>query len=124
MFARMRHRIRCLDTLELDLGSVVPSLAAPKTAGPVPAHGKQEKAFKEAMPSLMKSGDAARTVAVQMNGDKFQLAHGAVVIAAITRLHQQHQSFGADRSRIVGQESGGEGSHEKALGKNQLGAGI
>ena len=32
----------------------------------------------------MKSGDAAKTVNVQLNGDKFQLGHGSVVISAIT----------------------------------------
>src|SRR5205823_3078321 len=40
--------------------------------------------FKEALPSLLKSGSADKTVAVQMNGDKFNLAHGSVVISAIT----------------------------------------
>jgi aconitate hydratase len=32
----------------------------------------------------MKSGDAAKKVAVQMNGDRFELGHGSVVITAIT----------------------------------------
>ncbi len=72
------------DTLELDLGSVVPSLAGPRRPQDRVPLTESKKAFKEAMPSLMKSGDAAKTVAVQMNGDKFQLAHGSVVIAAIT----------------------------------------
>ena len=72
------------DTLELDLGSVVPSLAGPRRPQDRVPLTESKKAFKEAMPSLMKSGDAAKTVAVQMNGDKFQLGHGSVVIAAIT----------------------------------------
>jgi aconitate hydratase len=72
------------DTLELDLGSVVPSLAGPRRPQDRVPLTESKKAFKEAMPSLMKSGDAAKTVAVQINGDKFQLAHGSVVIAAIT----------------------------------------
>ena len=72
------------DTLELDLGSVVPSLAGPRRPQDrIPLTGSK-KAFAEALPSLMKSGDATKTVAVQMNGDKFQLAHGSVVISAIT----------------------------------------
>ena len=72
------------DTLELDLGSVVPSLAGPRRPQDRVPLTESKKAFKEALPSLMKSGDAAKTVAVQMNGDKFQLGHGSVVISAIT----------------------------------------
>jgi aconitate hydratase len=72
------------DTLELDLATVVPSLAGPRRPQDrIPLTGSK-KAFKEALPSLMKSGDASKTVAVQMNGDKFQLGHGSVVISAIT----------------------------------------
>jgi len=72
------------DTLELDLASVVPSLAGPRRPQDRVPLTESKKAFKEALPSLMKSGDAGKSVAVQMNGDKFQLKHGSVVIAAIT----------------------------------------
>jgi aconitate hydratase len=72
------------DTLELDLGSVVPSLAGPRRPQDRVPLTESKKAFKEALPSLMKSGDASKSVAVQMNGDKFNLQHGSVVISAIT----------------------------------------
>ena len=72
------------DTLELDLGSVVPSLAGPRRPQDRVPLTESKKAFKEALPSLMKSGAADKSVAVQMNGDKFQLSHGSVVISAIT----------------------------------------
>ena len=72
------------DALELDLGSVVPSLAGPRRPQDRVPLTESKDAFREALPSLMKSGDAAKTVAVQMNGDKFQLKHGSVVISAIT----------------------------------------
>ena len=72
------------DTLELDLASVVPSLAGPRRPQDRVPLTESKQAFKEALPSLMKSGDANRSVAVQMNGDKFQLTHGSVVISAIT----------------------------------------
>jgi aconitate hydratase len=71
-------------TLELDLGSVVPSLAGPRRPQDRVPLTESKKAFNEALPSLMKSGNAAKTVPVQMNGDKFQLQHGSVVISAIT----------------------------------------
>jgi aconitate hydratase len=72
------------DTLELDLAAVVPSLAGPRRPQDRVPLTESKKAFKDALPSLMKSGSADKSVAVQMNGDKFQLKHGSVVIAAIT----------------------------------------
>jgi aconitate hydratase len=45
---------------------------------------KAKSSFQEALPSLLKSGDAGRAVSVQLNGDRFQLNHGSVVISAIT----------------------------------------
>jgi aconitate hydratase len=72
------------DTLELDLGSVVPSLAGPRRPQDRVPLTESKNAFKEVLPSLMKSGEATKSVAVQMNGDKFNLEHGSVVISAIT----------------------------------------
>jgi aconitate hydratase len=72
------------DTLELDLATVVPSLAGPRRPQDRVPLTESKKSFKEALPSLMKGADANKTVAVQMNGDKFQLQHGSVVISAIT----------------------------------------
>jgi aconitate hydratase len=72
------------DTLELDLASVVPSISGPRRPQDRIALTESKKAFKEALPSLMKSGDAQKSVAVQSNGDKFDLKHGSVVISAIT----------------------------------------
>ena len=72
------------DTLELDLSTVVPSISGPRRPQDRIALTESVKAFKEALPSLMKSGSADKTVPVQMNGDKFELKHGSVVIAAIT----------------------------------------
>jgi aconitate hydratase len=72
------------DTLELDLTTVVPSLAGPRRPQDRVPLTESKRAFKEALPSLMKGGDATKSVAVQMNGDRFDLSHGSVVIAAIT----------------------------------------
>ncbi|MGH7872181.1 MAG: aconitate hydratase AcnA, partial [Candidatus Binatia bacterium] len=72
------------DMLELDLGTVVPSLAGPRRPQDRVPLTESKKAFKEALPSLIKSGTADKTVTVQMNGDKFELTHGSVVISAIT----------------------------------------
>jgi aconitate hydratase len=72
------------DTLELDLASVVPSISGPRRPQDRIALTDSKKAFAEALPSLMKSKNADKKVAVQLNGDKFELKHGSVVISAIT----------------------------------------
>jgi aconitate hydratase len=72
------------DTLLLDLATVVPSLSGPRRPQDRIPLTESKKSFKEALPSLMKGTDVNRTVSVQANGDKFQLAHGSVVISAIT----------------------------------------
>ena len=72
------------DTLELDLSTVVPSISGPRRPQDRIALTESKNAFKEALPSLMRSGSAEKTVPVQMNGDRFELKHGSVVISAIT----------------------------------------
>jgi aconitate hydratase A / 2-methylisocitrate dehydratase len=66
------------DTLELDLGKVVPTIAGPKRP--------QDKVpLTEAKESFAKSLTAApKKLNVQNNGDRFELGDGSVVIAAIT----------------------------------------
>jgi aconitate hydratase len=72
------------DTLELDLATVVPSLSGPRRPQDRIPLTESKKAFKEALPSLIRSGDPSKTVNVQANGNSFQLGHGSVVISAIT----------------------------------------
>jgi aconitate hydratase len=72
------------DTLELDLTTVVPSLAGPRRPQDRVPLVESKRAFKDALPTLIKRGEPEKTVPVQMNGDRFDLHHGSVVIAAIT----------------------------------------
>ena len=67
------------DRLELDLAKVVPTMAGPKRP-------QDSVPLKQAKASFEKSlaGAAPKHVSVQNNGDKFDLADGSVVIAAIT----------------------------------------
>ena len=67
------------DRLELDLATVVPTMAGPKRP-------QDSVRLTEAKTSFEKSlGDAApKSVSVQNNGDLFDLQDGSVVIAAIT----------------------------------------
>jgi len=67
------------DTLELDLGTVEPTVAGPKRP-------QDRVPLRQAKSSFTKvvEGAPAKQVAVRNNGDSFDLSSGAVVIAAIT----------------------------------------
>jgi aconitate hydratase len=67
------------DTLDLDLGTVEPTVAGPKRP-------QDRVALRHAKASFTKvvEGTPAKHVAVRNNGDSFDLSSGAVVIAAIT----------------------------------------
>jgi aconitate hydratase len=70
------------DTLELDIGSVEPSLAGPKRPQDrVPLTGAKA-GFEKALPELL--GPKAAKGPVKVNGANYELRHGDVVIAAIT----------------------------------------
>jgi len=71
------------DTIELDLGSVVPSLAGPKRPEGRIALSDVAAGFAKALETeYKKPGEINERVAVE--GRKFDLGHGDVVIAAIT----------------------------------------
>jgi len=71
------------DTLELDLGSVVPSMAGPKRPeGRIPLEGIAAGFAEALVKEYKKTVDTDRRYAVE--GEAFDLGHGDVVIAAIT----------------------------------------
>jgi aconitate hydratase len=79
------------DTLELDLGSVVPSLAGPKRPQDRVALSEMKENFKKALTAPVKergyelSADAlSREATFGTNGGSQKMKHGSVVIAAIT----------------------------------------
>ena len=59
-----------------------------------------------------------------MNGDKFELSHGSVVISAITSCTNTSNPSVLIGAGSFGQESRREGLDEQTVGENQLGAGI
>jgi aconitate hydratase A / 2-methylisocitrate dehydratase len=67
------------DTLELDLGSVEPTVAGPKRP-------QDRVALRQAKSSFAKvvEGTPEKHISVRNNGDSFDLSSGSVVIAAIT----------------------------------------
>ncbi|MDX1292733.1 MAG: aconitate hydratase AcnA [Hyphomonas sp.] len=71
------------DTLELDLGSVVPSISGPKRPQDRVLLSEGDTAFAEAMAKEFgKAADAAEPIAVE--GADYTVTHGDVFIAAIT----------------------------------------
>jgi aconitate hydratase len=85
------HEPEYTDTLELDLGSVVPSLAGPKRPQDRIPLTEMKDTFENALKASVKergfelSPEAlARQGTVGTNGGSYQIGHGTVVIAAIT----------------------------------------
>jgi aconitate hydratase len=79
------------DTLELDLATVEPSLAGPKRPQDRVALARMKEAFRRALTAPVKergfglgAEDLSRSAPVEVRGDKAELRHGSVVIAAIT----------------------------------------
>jgi aconitate hydratase len=71
------------DTLELDLGAVVPSISGPKRPQDRVLLSEGDIAFAEAMSKEFgKASDAAEPIAVE--GEDYTVTHGDVFIAAIT----------------------------------------
>jgi aconitate hydratase len=79
------------ESLELDLGTVEPSLAGPKRPQDRVPLAKMKSAFHQALSAPVKERgfglapeDASKKMPVQLDGKKAEIGHGAVVIAAIT----------------------------------------
>jgi len=79
------------DTLELDLGTVEPNLAGPKRPQDRVTLKDMKSTFEAALTAPvgprgfgLNEEQAAKTVTVGTNGHSLEMAHGSVVIAAIT----------------------------------------
>jgi aconitate hydratase len=79
------------DMLELDLGTVEPSLAGPKRPHDRVALSRMKESFRRALTAPVKERgfglapeETGRTVGLTVRGQKAELRHGSVVIAAIT----------------------------------------
>src|SRR5262249_25329319 len=70
------------DTLELDLSTVEPSLAGPKRPQDRVALRAAKQSFVDGLATL--AGDSPKETKVPVRGMSHELAHGDVVIAAIT----------------------------------------
>jgi aconitate hydratase len=79
------------DTLELDLATVEPSLAGPKRPHDRVALANMKESFRSSLGAPVRergfgltAEEAGRSVPLELRGEKVELKHGSVVIAAIT----------------------------------------
>jgi aconitate hydratase len=73
---------RYSERLELDVSTVVPSLAGPKRPQDRVEVTKAQDSFQKALADYTEDKDAKATVS--LDGQEFEIGHGAVTIAAIT----------------------------------------
>jgi aconitate hydratase len=72
------------EVLDLDLGTIEPSLAGPKRPQDRIALSEAKQAALKEIEDQVKTGAGAKPVRVSSNGSTYDLSNGAVVIAAIT----------------------------------------
>ena len=75
---------RYSEHLELDLSTVVPSIAGPKRPQDRVSLSQAKSSFAQSLPTYLTEKTSKGDVAVTRNGQAFALKNGAVVIASIT----------------------------------------
>jgi hypothetical protein len=109
------------DTLELDLGDVVPSLAGPEApAGPRARspHASRRRLRRHPSASEFKrSRNRRQDARRKVEGKDYDLGHGDVVIAAITSCTNTSNPERADRRRPLARKRG-QGPQAQAVGED------
>jgi aconitate hydratase len=75
---------RYSEHLELDLASIVPSIAGPKRPQDRVALSDAKSAFEKSVPTYLSEKSAKNPVAITVNSREGSVTHGSVVIASIT----------------------------------------
>jgi aconitate hydratase len=75
---------RYSERLELDLSSVVPSIAGPKRPQDRVSLNDAKNSFAKVLPSYLSSNTATNPIAIEVNSRKGSITNGSVVIASIT----------------------------------------
>jgi aconitate hydratase len=118
------------ETLELDLSSVVPSLAGPKRPQDRVALDKMKETFHQALAAPVKergfaldSEAVAKRAKVGTNGGSYEIGHGAVVIAAITSCTNTSNPSVMVAAGLVAKKAAEKGLHVKPYVKTSLAPG-
>jgi len=72
------------DTLELDMGTVEPSLAGPKRPQDRIALGDADSVYRKHLATTIADRDGGGSASIELDGEPVELKDGAVLIAAIT----------------------------------------
>ena len=111
------------DTLALDMGTVVPSLAGPKRPQDrVPLTGVRES-FSKALPDLVKDRKGSGNAEVTDGATRYTLKDGAVVIAAITSCTNTSNPSVLIGAGLVAKKAHALGLHVKPWVKTSLAPG-
>ncbi|OGW72497.1 MAG: aconitate hydratase 1 [Omnitrophica bacterium GWA2_52_12] len=113
------------DCLELDLASVVPSMAGPKRPQDRVALGDAPASFAKFLSETLavKGGDAKASATVTQNGETFGVGHGAVAIAAITSCTNTSNPAVMLAAGLVAKKAVARGLHSKPWVKTSLAPG-
>ena len=113
---------RFSEKLELDLATVVPSIAGPKRPQDRIELASAKSAFAKSLPAY--TGDPAKRVPVQMgDGRSFELFNGAVVIASITSCTNTSNPSVMIAAGLVAQKAAAKGLTRKPWVKTSMAPG-
>ncbi len=118
------------DALELDLSSIVPSMAGPKRPQDLVPLNSMKKSFQAALSAPvsargyeLKPDAIARKATVGSNGSSVEVGHGAVVIAAITSCTNTSNPSVMVGAGLLAQKAVARGLKVKAYVKTSLAPG-
>ena len=104
--------------LELDMSTVVPSLAGPKRPQDRILLTEASQSYLKDKDEFIKNRAGEGSAAVDYNGKQFDLEDGAVVIAAITSCTNTSNPGSHARRRVAGKERRSSRSRSQTLGQD------
>jgi aconitate hydratase len=111
------------DTLELDLSTVVPSLAGPKRPQDRVTLSEAGTGFKQFVTGEMKKDQSALTAQASVEGKDYKLENGSVVIAAITSCTNTSNPYVMVAAGLVARNAAAKGMTVKPWVKTSLAPG-
>ena len=111
------------DTLELDMGSVVPSIAGPKRPQDRIALTLLPVAYQKILESTIANRDAGGSAVANINGEDEEIRDGAILIAAITSCTNTSNPSVMVAAGLVAQNAAARGLTAKPWVKTSLAPG-
>ena len=111
------------DTLELDMGTVEPSLAGPKRPQDRIALSVADETYREHLGPMTKDRDGGGSADIKIDGDDVQLNDGDVLIAAITSCTNTSNPAVMIAAGLLARNARARGLHTKPWVKTSLAPG-